>query len=115
MTSHCPKTKPTIMLKIPVSRSTGSISTCLFRLRVTAKQEKQKAVIKAKNTPSKPSELTSVTIIAMTPKQAIAMAKNVVRSIRSYITMKASSAVMKGASAMVNVVFATVVLEKANT
>ena len=112
---HFPKKSPINMLKEPVKRRTGNISMCLFCLNVTAKQEKQHAVSSAKRIPSFPSALTSPAIITPIPRPAKIIAKHVALDTFSLRMMKANNAVMKGARAIVNVVFATVVFEKAKT
>ena len=65
--------------------------------------------------PNLPSEVTSARTINNTPKHADTIATNVIFEIISLKTNQARKAVMNGAVAMVNVLFATVVFEKANT
>ena len=103
------------MLIIPVKKRTGSISTFLLWRNITAKHEKEQAVKKANAIPNLPSAVTSARTMRMTPKHADAIATIVTFEIVSFKTNQARTAVMNGAVAIVNVLFATVVFEKANT
>ena len=103
------------MLMMPVKKRTGSISTFLLWRSITAKHEKEQAVKKANAIPNLPSAVTSARTMRMTPKHADAIAIIVTFEIVSFKTNQARRAVMNGAVAIVNVLFATVVFEKANT
>ena len=115
MPFHSPNTRPTHMLMMPVKKRTGSISTFLLWRSITAKHEKEQAVKKANAIPNLPSALTSARTMVITPKHADAIAIIVTFEIVSLRTNQARRAVMNGAVAMVKVLFATVVFEKAKT